>query len=299
MKANITETVVSRLIESQFPDWAGLPVTAVDLDGSDNTTFRLGSRLSVRLPSDDRYVPQIDKEHNWLPRLAPHLPVPIPQPVAKGQPTVDFPRPWSIYRWLEGETATVDRIEDLTLFASQLADFLAALYDCDATGGPPPGAHSFYRGGSLWTWDGQTRQALDSLTARIDTKAAAAVWDVALAVEIRPPAVWVHGDVTGSNLLVADGQLAAVIDFGCCAVGDPACDTTIAWTLFRGESREAFVSRLPVGPDVWQRGRGWALWKALITLARDVESPGYALEAARRWGWRWCPARVVEEIIGA
>ncbi len=297
LKADITAAVVSRLVRSQFPQWADLPVTAVDLDGWDNTTFRLGSTLSVRLPSYDRYVAQIDKEHRWLPRLAPQLPIPIPEPVAKGQPSSDFPRPWSIYRWLEGETATADRIYHLEAFASQLAGFLTALYRCDPDGGPPPGAHSFNRGGPLSAWDDQTRQALDSLKDIIDTDAAAAVWNDALAAESEDPPVWVHGDITASNLLVAGGQLAAVIDFGCSAVGDPACDTTIAWTLFRDDSRETFISELRLDDATWARGRGWALWKALITLTADLDSPGYGAEAAHRFGWRWPPSDVVEEVL--
>jgi aminoglycoside phosphotransferase (APT) family kinase protein len=298
LKADITAAVVSRLVKSQFPQWADLPVTAVALDGWDNTTFRLGSTLSVRLPSHDSYVPQIDKEQQWLPRLAPHLPLPIPEPVAKGQPSQEFTRPWSIYRWIAGATASVDRINDLDGFAAELADFLAALYRCDAQGGPPSGAHSFYRGGPLSVWDEQTRQALLALSDSIDADAAGAVWEAALAGDHHDPAVWVHGDVSGSNLLVADGHLAAVIDFGCSAVGDPACDTTVAWTLFKDRSRETFMSQLPLGDATWARGRGWALWKALITLRADVDFPGYAAQAAHRFGWRWHPADVVNEVIG-
>ncbi len=139
LKGDITVTVVSRLVASQFPHWADLTITPVDLDGWDNTTFRLGSTMSIRLPSHDRYVAQVDKEHEWLPRLAARLPLPIPEPLAKGQPSSEFPRPWSIYRWLEGQPATVDRIADLTGFATQLAEFLGALYRCDTEGGPRPG----------------------------------------------------------------------------------------------------------------------------------------------------------------
>ena len=105
-KSEITPAVVKRLLAEQFPQWADLPVTRVELDGWDNTTFRLGDEMSVRLPSGDAYTAQVDKEHRWLPDLAPQLPLPIPQPLAKGAPSEEFPRPWSIYRWLEGEPAT-------------------------------------------------------------------------------------------------------------------------------------------------------------------------------------------------
>lgn len=296
-KADITPEVVSRLVQSQFPWWAQLPVTPVELDGWDNTTFRLGSTMSVRLPSHDIYVAQIDKEHHWLPRLASHLPLPIPEPLAKGAPTREFPRPWSVYCWHEGATATVDRVGDLATFASDLAAFLTALYGCDTNGGPPAGAHSFNRGGPLLAWDVQTREALDSLNGVIDTTSAAAVWDTALAAEGRNPPVWVHGDVTGANLLVVEGRLSAVIDFGCSAVGDPACDTTIAWTFLSGASRATFTSRLALDEATWARGRGWALWKAIIELPKDVKRPGHAARSARRFGWRCSPAELVSDLI--
>ena len=138
---------MSRLLERQFPQWAHLLVSRVELDGWDNTTFRLGDEFSVRLPSADGYVPQVDKEHRWLPVLAPQLPVRIPEPVARGEPEAAFPRPWSVYRWLQGEPATVERVHDLELFAHDLSVFLAALYEIDPASGPPAGQHSFFRGG--------------------------------------------------------------------------------------------------------------------------------------------------------
>lgn len=295
--ADITPELVSRLVASQFPEWADLPVTPVELDGWDNTTFRLGSRMSVRLPSHDAYVAQIDKEHYWLPRLANQLPLLIPEPLAKGTPTSGFPRPWSVYRWREGATATVDRVADLAIFASDLAAFLTALYRCDTDGGPPAGPHSFNRGGPLLALDAQARQALESLSGVIDTTSAAAVWDAALAANAQAAPVWVHGDVTGANLLVVHGRLSAVIDFGCSAVGDPACDTTIAWTFFSGESRSTFTSQLLIDEPTWTRGRGWALWKALIEVAADLTRPGHAARAATRVGWRHSAAQIISELI--
>src|SRR6476661_7321914 len=156
-KAALTPELVSDLVAAQFPDWADLPVTPVELDGWDNTTFQLGEELAVRLPSADRYVAQIDKEHRWLPVLAPQLPLPIPRPLAKGKPGSGFPRPWSVYRWLPGEHATMDRVEDLSRFAADLAGFLIALYEIDPAGGPEPGSHNFFRGGPLTTYATETR----------------------------------------------------------------------------------------------------------------------------------------------
>jgi aminoglycoside phosphotransferase (APT) family kinase protein len=229
-KADVVQGVVACLVTRQFPQWAGLAISAVELDGWDNTTFRLGDNMSVRLPSDEAYVAQVDKEHRWLPVLAEHLPLTIPQPVARGVPGCGYPRPWSIYRWLEGDHATIERVADLTQFAITLAKFLAALYSVDPTGGPPAGRHSFYRGGPLSTYDTETRAAIDELADEIDTEGATQVWEAALSATWEGPLVWVHGDVAPSNLLVVDGRLSALIDFGCSAVGDPACDTVIAWT---------------------------------------------------------------------
>ena len=292
----ITQALAAQLIAQQFPEWAHLPITRVELDGWDNRTFRLGDELSVRLPSADRYVPQVEKEHRWLPLLAPQLPLPIPQPVAKGEPALGFPRPWSVYRWLPGEVATVERARDLAEFAADLGDFLAALYRVDVMDGPPAGAHSFFRGGPLATYDAETRAAIAGLDGVIDARRATAAWDAALAASWDERPVWVHGDVVASNLLVDDGQLAAVIDFGCCAVGDPACDLAIAWTFFDTESRSVFREHLPVDDGTWMRGRGWALWKALITLAKGGS---VADRAARRMGWRGGARDVIAAILAS
>lgn len=266
-KLDIRETLVRRLVAGQFPEWADLPVRPVAFDGWDNRTFRLGDDLSVRLPSAAGYVGQIEKEHRWLPVLAPQLPLPIPTPIAKGQPADGYPWPWSIYRWLPGEIASVARIDDLAQFARDVAGFLVALAAIDPTGGPGPGHHNFYRGGSLMVYDAETRQAIIDLGDRIDGAAALEVWETALAATWDGPPVWFHGDIATGNLLVLDGRLGAVIDFGTSGVGDPACDLAITWTLFSGESREAYRAAYPADQGMWSRGRAWTLWKALIVAA--------------------------------
>jgi aminoglycoside phosphotransferase (APT) family kinase protein len=266
--------LVRRLLASQFPEWADLPINPVELDGWDNTSFRLGDDMSVRLPSHASYAAQVEKEHAWLPRLARNLPLAIPSPIAKGAPSLEFPLPWSVYRWIEGEIASLALIEDLSEFATALAAFLAALHRVDTEGGPPPGPHNFFRGGELRTYDAEspyspgTRKAIAALRHRIDARAATDVWEAGLDTTWRGAPVWVHGDVASTNLLVRQGQLSAVIDFGCSAVGDPASDLVIAWTFLSGESREAFRSGLQLDEATWARGRCWALWKALMILAR-------------------------------
>jgi aminoglycoside phosphotransferase (APT) family kinase protein len=261
-----------------FP--AHLPIQPVEFDGWDNRTFRLGEELAVRLPSAEAYAAQVPKEHTWLPRLAPLLPLPIPAPLAMGRPAGGYPWHWSVYRWIEGEIATFARIADPYQFAFTLAQFLIALQRIEPQVGPPPGAHNFFRGGSLIVYDSETRRALSILDGVMDRRAATEVWETALETAWQGQPVWLHGDVSAGNLLVKDGRLSAVIDFGCSAVGDPACDLTIAWTLFSGQSREVFRTALPLDPGTWRRARGWALWKALITLAEhQLTNPQKAGEA--------------------
>ena len=154
------------------------------------------------------------REQRWLPKLAPLLPLPIPVPLAIGKLTEEYPWQWSIYQWLPGDSAANAPISDLNHFATSLAEFLIALQRIDSAGGPSPGLHSFYRGGSLATYDAETRQALAILKGKIDVVAAAEIWETALATDWDKPPVWVHGDISLGNLLVKNGQLCAVIDFG-------------------------------------------------------------------------------------
>ena len=272
-KADITPELVSRLVATQFPQWAGLPVRPVDVDGWDNATFRLGERMSVRLPSSQAYVGQVDKERRWLPILAPQLPLPIPEPLAIGKPGCGFPRPWSVYRWIEGQTAAAAKVANLPEFAADLAGFLTALYKVDPSGGPLPGTHNFFRGGSPAHYDAETRTALAALRGQIDTGLAAEVWEEALAARWDGPAGVVPrrcpAREPAPGLL---GRLSAVIDFGTSGIGDPACDTTIAWTFLSGESQRVFKERLPFDEETWTRGRGWAIWKAMIVLVEQLET---------------------------
>jgi aminoglycoside phosphotransferase (APT) family kinase protein len=277
---HVDACLVRRLLAEQFPHWADLPLRPVG-GGWDNRTFRLGDSMSVRLPSAEAYAAQVDKEQRWLPRLAPHLPLPIPAPLAVGRPRGGYPWPWSVYRWIEGEEATTARVDEADL-ATALGRFLVALQAVDPAGGPRPGRHCFFRGGPLRVYDAETRDALAALRGEVDGDAAAAAWEAALATRRRGAAVWVHGDVSAANLLVTRGRLGAVIDFGCCAVGDPACDVAIAWTHFSARGRAALRAALPLDDGAWTRGRGWALWKAVVTLAEHRGSDPVKAATARR-----------------
>jgi aminoglycoside phosphotransferase (APT) family kinase protein len=271
--------LVRRLVAAQFPDWADLPVTKLAV-GHDNRSFRLGEGLLVRLPSAAHYAPQAEKEQRWLPHLAAHLPLPVPTPLAIGAPGEGYPWRWQVLGWIEGETAAAMPPTDLTRLALELAGFLAALQRADAAGGPAAGPHSFWRGGPLATYDAETRAAVAALGNRIDAAAATAMWEAALAAPWRGPPVWFHGDVAPGNLIVQGGRLAAVIDFGCCGVGDPACDLVIAWTLLDAPARAAFREALALDEATWIRAKGWALWKALIVLAGRAGNHENELQAS-------------------
>lgn len=285
----IDTSLVRRLVASQFPQWKDLSVLPVERSGWDNRTFHLGDRMLVRMPSSEDYVAQVEKEHAWLPKLAPYLPLSIPEPLAIGSPGEGYPWKWSIYRWLQGETAAVVLVDDLCDLAKSLAQFLVALERVGTVGGPISGPHSFYRGGSLKIYDNETRRAIEALDGRIDVNRAMDIWNAALSTSWNASPVWVHGDISAGNLLVQNGKLTSVIDFGQLTVGDPACDLAIAWTLLHGESREVFRSQISLDEGTWIRGKAWALWKALI-VAAGFTNPNNT-EAEQCW-------RVLEGILG-
>lgn len=265
-----TETV-QHLINEQFPQWAHLPIKPVEPGGWDNKTFRLGSEMLIRMPSALRYAEKVSKEQRLLPFLARQLSVAIPYPLALGKPSSEYPFPWSIYKWIEGETADKLKPHELTAFAHDAAQFLRELHAADTTGGPAPGTHNFYRGAPVSVYDAETREALSKLKGVIDTDAATAVWQKALASSWQHKPVWLHGDFSVGNILVKNGKLTAIIDFGGTAIGDPACDLVIAWTFLDKKSREIFKSTIDLDQSTWSRARGWGLWKALITLA-DIKN---------------------------
>ena len=273
-RVSVEPAQVNALIADQFPAWADLPVEAVENGGWDNRTFHLGDEMVVRMPSASAYAEAVEKEHQWLPVLAPQLPLPIPVPLAKGAPGRNYPHPWSVYGWIDGHPASAERIADPLAFATDLAGFLSALQAVDPIGGPPPGMHNWFRGGPLRTYDASTGRALEDLVHHIDVDSVRRVWAEALRAPWDGVDRWFHGDVAEGNLLLDDaGQLAAVIDFGTCGVGDPACDLAVAWTVMTAEGRDAFRDRLQVQDADWARGRGWALWKTVATCAHALEGP--------------------------
>ncbi|MGH3674023.1 MAG: aminoglycoside phosphotransferase family protein [Pseudonocardiaceae bacterium] len=269
---NIDTTLVHGLLAAQFPHWADRRIEPVNLTGSDNVLYRLGDDLAVRLPRLQDAARRIGKEHQWLPRIAP-LPLAIPQPLAQGAPAPGYPWPWSISRWLPGQDATVVAIADPAQASAKLGRFVAILHQLDPAGGPPPGEHNFFRGVPLAERDAHVHAAIESLVGIVDTRAASQAWATALQAPAWTAApVWIHGDLHAANLLVHQGQLSAVIDFGGLGVGDPACDMMVAWTLFSAQTREVFRSAARGDDATWARGKGWALSFGLIALPYYIDT---------------------------
>ncbi len=274
------ETLMRRLLREQFPEWAELPIALVPSYGTDHDIYRLGEGLAARLPRIEWATAQAGKEAEWLPKLAPHLPLALPVPVARGRPGEGYPFDWSVVEWLPGESASSATF-DLERAAVDLAAFVHALRSVETRGAPDrkPGA----RGAPLAEVEVSVRRAIRALGDRIDGDAATRAWDEAREASPWPrEGVWIHGDLLPGNLIVAGGRLSAVIDFGGLNVGDPACDLQPAWNVFEGESRERYRQELGVDDDSWLRGRGWALFQALAALPYYWDTnPGIVRQASR------------------
>ena len=247
--------LVRRLLMSQHPQWAELSIDRVVSAGTDNAIYRLGGELAVRLPRRGSVVDYVLKENEWLPILAPHLPLAVPLPVARGEPEAAFPYPWVVVEWLPGELVTPDRLDDSVQTAIDLAEFVQALRRIDPTGGPHDD-----RGLPVRRSDAMVRMGIDGLRGEVDAAAVTEAWNRVLdAPDHHGAPVWFHGDLTHLNLLAHDGKLAAVIDWGRCGIGDPAIDTIIAWSLFATDARQAYRHTLGVDDATWERGKGWIL----------------------------------------
>jgi aminoglycoside phosphotransferase (APT) family kinase protein len=267
-EADTDESLVRRLLAAQFPQWADLPVEPVGSAGTSNAMYRLGEDMVVRLPRMKGAADDVQREHHWLPRLAPALPVAVPAPLGMGRPGSGYPWPWSVYRWLDGECPAIGGAAEDGLLAKDLAEFVAALRRIDPAGGP-----SSYRSEALAERNAMTRTTIEELRGVIDAEAATALWDAALrAPAWQAPAVWIHADLQPGNVLLAGGRLSAVIDFGCMGLGDPAVDLIAAWYLLTADARHVFRAALGVDDAAWARGRGWALSVALGELSYYQET---------------------------
>ena len=265
-EVDVDDVLVRRLLATQFPQLADLPLHRIEAWGTDHAIFRLGDELSVRLPKIGWAAKQGELENRWLPTLAPHLPTEVPVPLAVGEPADGYPFRWYLAPWLEGVNPRPDGSIDLCELAVDLAAFVLALQRVDATGAPTP--QHIQRGGPLTGADRFTRHRAEELRAEADVDALVAVWDAGVHA---PPwdgqAVWVHGDLSDGNLIVRDGRLSGVIDWGGLIAGDPAVELMVAWNLFDAESRAVYRDALGFVDDaMWLRGRAWAASAAITAL---------------------------------
>ena len=270
--------LVRRLLAAQLPRWADLPISAVQSLGTVNAIYRLGDHLCARLPRVQAWAESLDREWRWLPRLAPHLSLRIPEPVGKGSPVGSYPFSWAIYGWIDGQPYSDELVDDEHQAARDLAQFVVELRRIDPVVGAPRGGRR-----PLRELDAVTRAAIESARGVIDSDGASAAWERAL----EAPAwdgtpVWIHTDLLRPNLLVHGGRLCAVIDFGGIGVGDPAADVIAAWSVFGRIGRGTFRGALDVDDATWNRARGFALHQAAMIIPYYGETnPGFVSLAKR------------------
>jgi len=279
---DIDEALVRRLLAGQFPQWADLALSQVIPAGTDNALYRLGDHLTVRLPARLAAAIQAERDQRWLPWLAPKLPLTIPAPIGAGVPAEGYPWAWSVCPWLPGEDAATASTLDLNEAAATLARFLVRLQSVDASSGPAAGPMNHSRGVPLSLLDERVRRDLEFLGKEIDRPAVLAIWRDALAApSYEGPGSWVHGDLHPGNLLTRDGRIVGVLDFGLLGVGDPACDLLVAWSLLDASGRAVFQDVLRPDAASWSRGRGWAVFNAVIALAFYLESDTHLCRIGR------------------
>lgn len=280
---DIDIALVKRLLTEQFPHLAERSITEVRSTGTVNAIYRLNHDLCVRMPRVETWGESINREWTWLPRLAPHISLRIPKPLAQGKPTNLYPCPWVVYEWIEGLTYQDDLISDERQVANDLVNFILELRSVERLGAPRGGRRP------LVELDAATRIAIGSSRGVIDTEAVSAVWAYSLeSPEWDGKPEWIHGDLLKSNLLVQGGRLCAVIDFGGVGIGDPAADVVPAWSVLDEVGRETFRQALGVDDDAWNRARGYALHQALLIIPYYPKTNPEFVTMARR---------TVEEIL--
>lgn len=282
---------VRRLLVDQYPDLSNRPVTAIDSTGTVNALFRIGDELIARLPLVEKWSDAIEREWKWLPWFCQRIvSVRLPEPVLKGRPAEYYPFPWGIYRWIDGAPYDDALVDDERSAAETLAGFVLELRSLELVEGAPRGGRL-----PLHQLDKETRAAIRAAAATINSTAAMAAWENALKAPVWDgEAAWIHGDLLRPNLLVNEGHLAAVIDFGGVGVGDPATDLMPAWSVFGPEGREAFRAALDPDEASWSRGRGIALHQAAMVIPYYVETnPGF-ITLSRR-----AIEQIIEEVEAA
>ena len=253
----IDDATVRRLVDAQLPEWAGLPLRRLPPIGTDNQLFRLGDDLLVRMPRIHWAADSALLEHEWLPRLAPHLPVPIPAPVALGRPGEDYPWHWTVVPWIEGDNPTPSTF-DPDEWAVSLGTFVRACREVPGMGGP---VKTEGRGAPLPSLDPWVQEwTARADPAEVSRDAVLAVWADALAAPAYDgEARWFHGDLHEGNLLVRDGRLAAVIDWGAAGRGDPAIELNAMWGYLPEPVADLYRTEVGLDEAAYRRARGFAL----------------------------------------
>jgi aminoglycoside phosphotransferase (APT) family kinase protein len=283
-EVEIDAELVGRLVAAQFPRLTNLPIRAVVSTGTVNAIYRLGDHLCARLPRMQSWAKDLDREWRWLPRLAPSLSLQVPVPIAKGQSQYGYPFSWAIYRWIDGQPYADALIDDEQQAAKDLAQFVRELRRIDPVVGAPHGGRK-----PLAALDAVTRASIELAGGVIDGRAATVAWERALeAPAWQGTPVWIHTDLLRPNLLVHEGRLSAVIDFGGAGVGDPAADVIAAWSVFGPHGRATFRSALDVDDGTWDRARGFALHQAALIIPYYRETNPEFVSMAKR---------TVEEIL--
>ncbi|WP_367606739.1 aminoglycoside phosphotransferase family protein [Legionella sp. W05-934-2] len=287
---DITPELARKLINEQFPEYADLPILSVEKQGHDNRTYRLGDDLLIRMPTDESYALKVPKEQDLLPKIAPFLKVCIPVPVKMGAASKDYPYPFSIYKWLEGRSINLLVLDDdcMEKLAFDLAIFLKDLQKIKGIDGPTPGQHNWWRGDHVSVYDKGAREQISELASIINKDKAMALWNRACDTQWQKAPVWIHGDFAVGNMLINEGKLSAIIDFGGMSLGDPACDLVIAWTFLKGKARQVFIKEINLDEDTWLRAKAWVLWKATYELCQIAD---------KNSAEGWTQQEIIKEVL--
>lgn len=274
-EVDIDGDLVRRLLTGQYPQWADLPIERVASTGTVNAIFRLGDDLAIRLPRTPRWH-DLEAEMCWLGNLAALLPIAIPEAVARGEPAEGYPWPWAVFRWIDGRPWTLDDITDPGVAASELAGFVRALQRVDPDAMPCLPEPIV----SLRANDASVRAAIAAAAGMVETERLLEAWAEVIEVPAwNGPPVLLHGDLLAGNVLVRDGQVCAVIDWGGVRFGDPARDLMAAWTLLTGDARRRFRAAVGFDDDTWARARGWALTRIANVAYYATTNPSFSADA--------------------
>jgi aminoglycoside phosphotransferase (APT) family kinase protein len=276
---HIDIALVRSLLNEQHPDLAHLPLQLVDT-GWDNAMFRLGGDLLIRLPRRHLAASLIENEQHWLPVIARALPIPIPVPVRVGYPGRGYPWKWSVLPWLHGITA--DRAEPRPDQAIRLAQFLRSLH----VHAPATAPRNELRGVPL----SKRADVMEARMRRLESathfmsSAIRHAWQLALQAPIASEATWLHGDLHPRNILVENGAITGIIDWGDLTVGDIATDLASIWMLFGDRlcRQQALQAYGPISEATLQRARGWAVCFGVVLLETGlVDNPQHMVMGQR------------------